>query len=235
MDTVRCLTKVGLKTNPPTEGRVGTRLATEEIEIYLRRAYDLFGGGTVAKDVVLLIELFFLYKVGRDGNKPKSGHQAVLAISDLIEFAKTPPWKWSPSLVYEYLASLAVRNLSRATIRLRHHYLKHFCDAILADRDIVNKIQRKYPDATFQQITNAASRSLVKGFGKKKRTLSNPSPTEVQQVLDYLESEYVESVETEETGNKLFVLLRDRAIIATFYAYGARLSELVNEIGRAHA
>lgn len=216
-----------LKVSSPLEGRVGTRHATEGIETYLRRAYDLFGGGKAAKDVVLLLELFFLYKVGRDGNKPKSGHQAVIAISDFLEFTKTPPWMWSSSQLYEYLTSLSVRNLSRATIRGRHHYIKHFCGAVLADRDIANKIQMKYPDASFQQITNESSRALVKGFAKRKKTLSNPSPKEVQQVLDYLDSEFVEAVETGATGAGQYVLLRDRAIIATFYAYGVRLSELV--------
>lgn len=228
MAAVICKTKVGLKALPPSEGRVGTRHATEGIETYLRRAYDLFGGGTKAKDVVLLLELFFLYKIGRDGNKPNSGHQAVLAITDFLEFTKTPPWIWSSSQLYEYLTELSIRNLSRATIRGRHHYIKHFCDVVLTDRDIVNKIQQKYPEASFQQITNQASRALVKGFAKRKKTLSNPSPTEVQTVLNYLDSEFVEAVETGEIGNKQYILVRDRAIIATFYAYGARLSELVN-------
>lgn len=219
--------EVELKVSSRMEGRVGTRDATAGIETYLRRAYDLFSGGKVAKDVVLLLELFFLYKVGRDGNKPTSGQQAVIAICDFLAFAKSPPWTWSSSQLYEYLTSLAVQNLAHSTIRGRHHYIKHFCDAVLADRDIVNKLQKKYPDASFQQITNEASRALVKGFAKRKKTLSNPSPKEMQQVLDYLESEFVEAVETGENGARQYIILRDRAIIATFYAYGARRFELI--------
>lgn len=220
--------KVGLIATSPSQGRVGTRSSTESIENYLRRAYDLFGGGKEAKDVVLLLELFFLFKVGRDGNKPRSGLQAVIAICDFLAFAKTPPWRWSSTQIYDYLTSLTVSNFSRATIRGRHHYIKHFCDAVLADRDIVNKLQRKYPDASFQQITNEASRALIRGFDKRKKILSCPSPNEVEQVLNYLESEFFEVAETDENCTKQYVLLRDRAIIATFYAYGARLTELVN-------
>ena len=218
--------QVGLKTPVPVSDRVGTRPSTECIEAYLRRAHDLFGVQKVARDVVVLLELFFFYKVGGNGNKINSAIQGVLAIVDFLAFARLPPWHWTPKILNEYLTHLAARDLARATICGRHHYIKQICDAILADRDIVNQLQIRYPDACFQQITTAASRALVRGYGKRKRKLANPTPKEMQQVLDYLESEIVEAIET---GQPMpYVLLRDRTILAVLYAYGARLSELKN-------
>lgn len=216
--------EVGLKQPLPSKDRVGTRCSTEIIETYLRRSYDLFDGAKKSKDVVALLEMFFFYKVGRDNNKPNSGKQAVRAICHFLEFSKSPPWKWQPAMLYEYLTDLHVKGLAPSTIRGNHHYIKHMCDSILGDRDIANKIQARHPGSSFQQITNDASRALVKGFGKKKRKLANPTPNEMQRVLDYLESEIIEAIETGQSTP--YVLFRDRTIIAMFYAYGVRLSEL---------
>ncbi|MCG7952673.1 MAG: site-specific integrase [Candidatus Thiodiazotropha endolucinida] len=214
--------------NQPTqpEGRVGTRRSTQCIETYLRRAYDLFGGGKVGKDIVGLLEIFFTFKVGRDGNKSDSAKQAILAICDFLEFNQTPPWKWTPHHLYDYLTHLHTdKGLSGKTIRSRHHYVKHMCDSILSDRDIANKIERKYPGASFQQITNETSRLMVRGVAKRKRKLANPSPSELQQVFDYLESEIREAIETGQPTP--YVLFRDRALVAMLYAYGLRLNEMV--------
>lgn len=216
--------KVGLKHPLHPEVRVGTRRSTEFIETYLRRAYDLFGGGKHGKDVVLLLEMFFFYKVGRDNNKMKSGKQAIIAICDFLAYTKTPPWAWTSPMLYEYLTDMRARDLAPATIRGRHHYIKDMCHAILSDRDVANKIESRHPGCTFQQITDPKSRALVRGFGKKKKKLVNPTPNDMQKVYDYLESEIIEAIET--GGPTPYILFRDRAIIATFDAYGARLSEL---------
>jgi len=218
--------RVGLKHQLQKEERVGTRRSTECIESYLRKAHDLFHGGKNGKDTVLLLEMFFFYKVGRDNNKVGSGKQAISAICDFLSFTKTPPWRWTPQMLYEYLTDMRTRGIAPSTIRGRHHYIKNMCDAILSDRDIANKIMTRHPGSNFQQITNHKSRALVKGFGKKKRKLVNPTPSEFQQVMDYLESEITEAIETGKPTP--YILLRDRALIATFYAYGVRLSELVN-------
>jgi|GEM_PF-4334016 len=225
LDVLREL-RVGLKQPLQKESRVGTRRSTESIETYLRRAYDLFHGGKSGKDVVLLLEMFFFYKVGRDGNKMNSGKQAIIAICDFIEHTKNPPWRWTPSMLYEYLTDMHARNLSPATIRGRHHYIKNMCDAILSDRDIANKIELNHPGCNFQQITDIRSRALVRGFGKKKKKLNNPTPGDMQKVFDYMESEILE---VSGTGEPIpYMLYRDRTIIAMFHAYGARLSELIN-------
>jgi len=216
--------RVGLKQPLQKEGRVGTRRSTESIETYLRRAYDLFHGGKNGKDVVFLLEKFFFFKVGRDGNKMNSGKQAIIAICNFMEHTKTPPWSWTPSMLYEYLTDMHARKLSPSTIRGRHHYIKNMCDAVLADRDIANKIELNHPGHNFQQITDHKSRALIRGFGKKKKKLNNPTPFEMQKVLNYIESEIIE---ISETGKPTpYMLYRDRAIIAMLYAYGARLSEL---------
>ncbi len=224
MTTVMRDPRVGLKHPLQREERVGTRRSTACIETYLRRGYDLFGGGKNGKDVVLLLELFFFYKVGRDNNKIESGKQAITAICDFLSHTKTPPWRWTAPMLYEYLTDMRARGLAPSTIRARHHYIKNMCDAILSDRDVANKVEARHPGCTFQQITDAKSRALVKGFGKKKKKLVNPTPNDMQKVFDYLESEIVEAIET---GRQTpYILFRDRAIIATFDAYGARLSEL---------
>jgi len=226
MSTVIRDSRVGLKHDPQEQERVGTRPATACIETYLRDAHDLLHGGKNGKDTVLLLEMFFFYKVGRDGNKVGSGKQAISAVCDLISFTKTPPWRWTPQMLYEYLTDMRTRELSPATIRGRHHYIKNMCDAILSDRDIANKILSRHPEGNFQQITNHKSRALVKGFGKKKKKLVNPTPSEFQKVMDYLLSEFLEAIETKQSTPH--ILVRDRAIIASFYAYGVRLSELKN-------
>lgn len=226
MNTVARESKVVVNASIPARARVGTRRSTESIEGYLRRAYDLFPTQKVAKDVVLLLEMFFFHKVGGHSNKINSAQQAVLAIVGFLEHTKLPPWRWTSAALYEYLTDMASRKLARSTIRARHHYIKQMCDAILGDRDIANRLQTRYPGSSFQQITNEASRALVRGFGKRKRKLTNPTPREMQQVLDYLESEIVEAIETGRPTP--YVLLRDRTIIAMLYAYGARVSELKN-------
>lgn len=215
---------VGLKHLLQPEERVGHHSSTACIETYLRRAHDRFGAGKNGKDVVVLLEMFFFYKVGRDNNKLNSGKQAVIAICDFLEFVGQPPWRWTPQMLYQYLTNLRARNLAPSTIRGRHHYIKNMCDAILSDRDIANKIEARHPGSSFQQITDAKSRGLVRGYGKKKKKLVNPTPADMQQVYDYLESEIREAIETDQPVP--YVLLRDRAIIAMFDAYGVRLSEL---------
>ncbi len=219
-------TKVVVNHPSSYKGRVGTKPATECIETYLRRVYELFHGGKVGKDVVFLLEFFFFYKVGSCNNKPDSAIQAVFAISDFLTHAKTPPWKWASSFLYEYLTDMHIKKLAPNTIRGRHHYIRDFCVAILSDRDIANKLEKRHPGASFQQITNAASRALVRGFGKKKKLLANPTPNEVQQVMNNLESEIIEVIET--GAPTPWVRLRDRAVVAMLYAYGLRLSELQN-------
>jgi site-specific recombinase XerD len=226
MGTLIDQSKVGVKHRLQARDRVGTRPATEAIETFLRRAYDLFGDSRVKKDVVQLLEMFYFYKIGRDGNIPSSGKQAVIAICAFLAHCKTPPWHWTPQHLYAFLTELHNQERAISTIRRYHHYIKHFCDAILSDRDLANKLMARHPDANFQQITDIRSRSLVKGYGKKKKKLSNPTPLEVQRVMDYLESEIIEAIETGQP--RPYILLRDRTIIATFYAYGLRLSELRN-------
>ncbi|WP_269621160.1 MULTISPECIES: tyrosine-type recombinase/integrase [Spongiibacteraceae] len=226
MSTVLHDSGVGLKRSLQREARVGTRRASACIETYLRRAYELFGGGKNGKDVVLLLELFFFYKCGSDGNKLGSAKQAISAISDFLGHTKAPPWKWTPPMLYEYLTDLKARDLAGQTIRARHHYIKNMCDAILADRDIANKVLNRHPESNFQQITDVKSRALVRGFCKKKKKLVNPTPADMQRVYDYLQSEIEETIET--GGATPWVLFRDRTIIAMFDAYGARLSELRN-------
>lgn len=219
-------TQVGLKHPLSEETRVGTRRSSACIETYLRRAYDLFGGGKNGKDVVLLMELFFFYKVGSEGNKLNSAKQGIYAISDFLSYTQAPPWKWTAPMLYEYIADMKARNLAPSTVRGRHHYIKNMCDAILADRDIANKVLRRHPEANFQQITDAKSRALVRGFGKPKKIKNAPTPADMQLVYDFLQSEIEEAIET--GAPTPWVLFRDRAIIAVFDAYGARLSELRN-------
>ena len=226
MNTVLYDSKVGLKHPLHQEARVGTRRASACIETYLQQVNELFGGGKNGKDVVLLVELFFFYKCGHDGVKTGSAKQAVSAIVDFLKHTKAPPWKWTPPMLYEYLTDMKARDLAGSYIRARHHYIKNMCDAILADRDIANKVLNRHPDSNFQQITDAKSRALVRGFCKKKKKLVNPTPADMQRVYDYLQSEIEEAIET--GGSTPWILFRDRAIIAMFDAYGARLSELRN-------
>ena len=66
------------------EGRVGRLTFTQEIESYLRRAHNLFNGGQDGADTVVLLEMFFAYKLGSDGNSPGSGKQAVVAVVSFL-------------------------------------------------------------------------------------------------------------------------------------------------------
>ncbi|WP_146089186.1 hypothetical protein, partial [Amnimonas aquatica] len=84
------------------EGRVGHLAFTEEIESYLRRAHNLFGGGLDGADTVVLLEMFFAYKLGSDGNSPGSGKQAVVAVVSFLEHCKTQPWLWQPQHLQHY-------------------------------------------------------------------------------------------------------------------------------------
>ena len=59
------------------EGRVGKLAFTAEIESYLRRAHNLFNGGLDGADTVVLLGMFFAYKLGSDGNSPGSGKRCV--------------------------------------------------------------------------------------------------------------------------------------------------------------
>ncbi|WP_456406167.1 hypothetical protein, partial [Thiolapillus sp.] len=144
--------KVVINQPSSSEERVGRSPASKCIEAYLRRVYDLFHGGKKAKDVVFLLETFFFYKVGSHGNKTNSAKQAVIAITDFLTRTQTPPWHWSPAMLYEYLTELREENKAPATIRARHHYIRDFCVCVLADRDIANKIQARH-GGSFQQIT----------------------------------------------------------------------------------
>ncbi len=215
---------VGLKHALSAEGRVGRFRSTACIETYLRRAFDQFKGGRVGEDVVLLLEMFFAHKVGGQGNKLGSGKQAIIAICDFLTFTGCSPWQWTPQMLWQYLTDLRAREIAPATIRSRHHYINDMCRAILSDRDLANKIQARHPTASLQQITDEKSRALVRGFGKRKKKLSNPTPAEMQQVFDYLEAVITEQIET---GAPVpYVLLRDRAVTALLYSYGVRVSEL---------
>lgn len=217
---------VGLKRPLPVEERVGRLRSTACVETYLRRAFDQFKGGRVGEDVVLLLEMLFAHKVGGQGNKLSSGKQAIIAVGDFLAFTGQPLWHWMPQMLWQYLTDLRAREVAPATIRARHHYINDMCRAILSDRDLANKIQARHPTGSFQQITDEKSRALVKGFGKRKKKLSNPTPAEMQQVFDYLEAQITEQIET---GAPIpYVLLRDRVIIALLYAYGVRVSELSN-------
>lgn len=218
--------KVGLTQPIPKLARVGSRDATLPIEPELRRAHDIFASPKVAKDVVTLLERFFFFKLGHDGNEISSARNAIKAVCDFLHFTKTPPWQWTSRVLYEYLAEMKVKDLAASTIRSRHYYIKSMCDSMMSDRDIVNKIAARHSNCSFVQITDATSRALVRGFAKRKRKLNNPSPDEMQQLYDHMESEFIEAIEV---GKPIpYVLLRDRLIIAMFDAFGLRLSELIN-------
>jgi hypothetical protein len=143
---------------------VGTRPASLDAETYLRRAYDISGGVEIGRDVVLLLEPFYFYKIGRDG-KIASGRHAVAGVCDFLEFARTPPWRWTAPMLYEYLSHLRSRELDPSTIRIRHPFITNLCDAILADRGAANKIEARYSGCTFQLVTDSRSHPLVRGLG----------------------------------------------------------------------
>lgn len=206
------------------EGRVGHLAFTEDIESYLRRAHNLFGGGLDGADTVVLLEMFFAYKLGSDGNSPGSGKQAVVAVVSFLEHCNTTPWLWQPQHLQHYIASLKTQGLAAATIRGRHHYIKDFCLSILADRPVANKILSRHPGGNFQQIADDKSRALVRGAKQRKNKLTCPTPNEVQQVFEWFEAEILEAIEI--NSKSLYPLLRDRAVITMFYAYGLRKDEL---------
>lgn len=208
----------------PPEGRVGRLAFTEKIENYLRRAHNLFNGGLDGADTVVLLEMFFAYKLGGDGNSPGSGKQAVVAIVSFLEHCRTLPWFWQPQHLQHYIAALKTQGLAAATIRGRHHYIKDFCLSILADRPVANKIISRHPGGNFQQIADDKSRALVRGAKQRKKKLTCPTPNEVQQVFEWFELEIMEAIEI--NSKSIYPLLRDRAIITMFYAYGLRKDEL---------
>lgn len=206
------------------EGRVGRLPFTKEIESYLRRAHTLFGGGIDSADTVVLLEMFFAYKLGSHGNSPESGKQAVIAVVSFLEHCKTLPWFWKPQHLQHYIASTKTQGLAAATIRGRHHYIKDFCLSILVDRPVANKILSRHPGGNFQQIADDKSRALVRGAKQRKKKLTCPTPDECQQVFEWFEAEIREAIET--NSKSLYPLLRDRAVITMFYAYGLRKDEL---------
>ncbi|MDD2934026.1 MAG: tyrosine-type recombinase/integrase [Methylotenera sp.] len=206
------------------EARVGRLAFTEEIESYLQRTYSIFNGGLDGADTVVLLEMFYAYKLGSDGNSPESGKQAVVAVVSFLEHCKTLPWYWQPQHLQHYIASIKTQGLASATIRGRHHYIKDFCLSILADRPVANKILSRHPGGNFQQIADDKSRALVRGAKQRKKKLTCPTPNEVQQVFEWFEAEIVEAIET--NSKSLYPLLRDRAVITMFYSYGLRKDEL---------
>lgn len=208
----------------PVKGRVGQLRYTEGIESYLRRAYELFGGGLDGADSVVLLEMFYSYKLGTDGNDPSSGRQAVVAVVAFLEHCRLPPWLWEPRHLQHYIAQLKVDNLAAATIRGRHHYIKDFCISILSDRPVANKFLSRHPGGSFQQVADDKSRALVRGAKKRKKKLTCPTPEEVQQVFEWFEQAIEEAIDL--NSKSLYPLLRDRAIITVFYAYGLRRDEL---------
>ena len=208
----------------PAKGRVGQLQFTNGIESYLRRAYDLFGGGVDGADTVVLLEMFYAYKLGTDGNDPASGRQAVIAVVAFLEHCRKPAWLWQSQHLQHYIAQLKTEGLAAATIRGRHHYIKDFCISVLSDRPVANKILSRHPGGNFQQIADDKSRALVRGAKKRKKKLTCPTPDEVEQVFQWFESEIETAIDL---GSKsLYPLLRDRAIITMFYAYGLRRDEL---------
>lgn len=208
----------------PAKGRVGQLQFTTGIESYLRRAYDLFGGGVDGADTVVLLEMFYAYKLGTDGNDPASGRQAVIAVVAFLEHCRKPAWLWQSQHLQHYIAQLKTEGLAAATIRGRHHYIKDFCISVLSDRPVANKILSRHPGGNFQQIADDKSRALVRGAKKRKKKLTCPTPDEVEQVFQWFESEIEAAIDL---GSKsLYPLLRDRAIITMFYAYGLRRDEL---------
>lgn len=214
---------VQMQVTPP-KGRVGHLAFTQKIESYLLRAHNLFNGGPDGADTVVLLEMFFAYKLGGDGNSPESGKLAVVAIVSFLEHCKTLPWFWQPKHLQHYIASLKTRGLAAATIRGRHHHIKDFCLSILADRPVANKILSRHPGGNFQQIADDKSRALVRGARQRKKKLTCPTPNEVLQVFEWFEAEILEAIET--NSKSLYPLLRDRAVIAMFYSYGLRKDEL---------
>ena len=62
----------------------------------------------------------------------------------------------------------------------------------------------------------------AKQLARKKLTC--PTPNEVQQVFEWFEAEILEAIEI--NSKSLYPLLRDRAVITMFYAYGLRKDEL---------
>lgn len=214
---------VQMQVTPP-EGRVGRLAFTDEIESYLRRAHNLFNGGLDGADTIVLLEMFFAYKLGSDGNSPGSGKQAVVAVVSFLEHCKTLPWFWQPQHLQHYIASLKTQGLAAATIRGRHHYIKDFCLSILADRPVANKILSRHLGGNFQQIADDKSRALVRGAKQRKKKLTCPTPNEVQMVFDWLRAEQSDAYDT--NSKSLYPLFRDEAIITMFYAYGLRKDEL---------
>jgi site-specific recombinase XerD len=208
----------------PPDARVGQLAYTAPVESYFKRAYTLFGGGLDGADVVVLLEMFFTFKVGNDGNSPESGKQAIVAIVSFLEHCKTAPWLWQPQHLQQYVAAMKFNELAAATIRSRHHYIKDFCVSILADRPVANKILSRHPGGNFQQIADEKSRALVKGARKSKKVLTCPTPEEMKQVFDWFENEIVDAYETK--SKSLYPLLRDQAIVTILYAYGLRSHEL---------
>jgi site-specific recombinase XerD len=208
----------------PKEGRVGQLQFTVGVESYLRRGHDLFGGGLDGSDTVVLLEMFYSYKLGTDGNDPGSARQALIAVVLFLEHCRVPPWRWTPEHLRDYIAHQKVEELAASTIRSRHHYVKDFCVSILADRPVANKILSRHPGGSFQQVADDKSRALVRGARKRKKKLTCPTPDEIQQVFEWFEDEISSAIDL---GTKsLWPLLRDRAIITMFYAYGLRRDEL---------
>ena len=208
----------------PTKGRVGQLKFTVGIESYLRRAYNVFGGGVDGLDTVVLLESFYAYKLGTGGNDPSSGKQAVVAVVAFLEHSRQPPWLWEPQHLQHYIAQIKTDGLAAATIRGRHHYIKDFAVSILADRPVANKILSRHPGGSFQQIADDKSRALVRSAKKRKKKLTCPTPEEVHQVFEWLEQEIEAAIDL--NSKSLYPLLRDRAIITVFYAYGLRRDEL---------
>ena len=206
------------------EERVGHLAFTAEIESYLRRAHDLFGGGQDGADTVVLLEMFFAYKLGGNGNSLGSVKQAVVAVVSFLQHCKALPWFWQPQHLQHYIASLKTQGLAASTIRGRHHYVKDFCLSILADRPVANKILLRHPGGNFQQIADDKSRALVRGAKQRKKKLTCPTPNEIQQVFEWFEAEISEAIDV--NSKSLYPLLRDRAVITMFYAYGLRKDEL---------
>lgn len=208
----------------PTLGRVGSLVFTAEVESYLRRAHDLFGGGLDGADTVVLLEMFYSYKLGTDGNSLGSSKQAVMAVVSFLEYCRALPWFWQPQHIQHYIADQKTRGLAAATIRGRHHYIKDFCLSILADRPVANKILSRHPGGSFQQIVDDKSRSLIRGAKQRKKKLTCPTPSEVSQVFDWFWDEISSAFDLK--SKSLYPLLRDRAIVTMFYAYGLRKDEL---------
>lgn len=206
--------------------RVGNIRATEPAEFYLRSAFELFGGGKVAKEVVLLLENFYIYKRGCDGNKESSAVTAVGGVVEFMRDVQEPPWRWTSQLLYKHIANMAAADKATSTMRGRHFFINSMCISILADRSVANKLEAKYPGCSFQQITNNKSRSLIRSYRKRTTKLIVPSPQEMNQLHTYLEASIRDEIQI--TNELPVILLRDRAILTMLQSTGLRLSELVN-------